>query len=112
MSLKVEQEKKSWEEAVEHCRESYTDLTSLLSKTEVQLALDHLRRHKITETVWIGLRYLGDLWLWVNGDPLVYTAWSQNRDTTCPVLNRCGALTEDGLWEERDCLEKLKFICI
>uniref|UniRef100_A0A3P8RTT8 C-type lectin domain-containing protein n=1 Tax=Amphiprion percula TaxID=161767 RepID=A0A3P8RTT8_AMPPE len=103
---------RSWEDAVEHCRESYTDLTSLLSETEIQLAQNHIRRYKITEPVWISLRYLGDLWLWVNGDPLVYTAWSPNRDTRCPVLNPCGALTEEGHWEERDCLEKLKFICI
>uniref|UniRef100_A0AAQ5ZI41 C-type lectin domain-containing protein n=1 Tax=Amphiprion ocellaris TaxID=80972 RepID=A0AAQ5ZI41_AMPOC len=92
MSLKVEQEKKSWEDAVEHCRESYTDLTSLLSETEIQLAQNHIRCYKITELVWISLRYLGDLWLWVNCDPLVYTAWSPNRDTSLTLKAKFQAI--------------------
>uniref|UniRef100_A0AAQ6AQZ9 C-type lectin domain-containing protein n=1 Tax=Amphiprion ocellaris TaxID=80972 RepID=A0AAQ6AQZ9_AMPOC len=68
----------------------------------------------ITERVWIGLRFLGDHWMWVNGDPLEYEAWSQEggQDHQCPIRKRCGALTNERLWENRDCQEKLYFICV
>ncbi|KAM7418929.1 hypothetical protein PAMA_016177 [Pampus argenteus] len=101
-------QRKSWEEALEHCRESQTTLTSLLSETELLLA-----QAAITERVWIGLRYLGDHWLWINNDPLVYQAWSKGgiQDQQCPKQNRCGVLTKDGLWEEWDCQDRLNFIC-
>uniref|UniRef100_A0A3B4ZIC3 C-type lectin domain-containing protein n=1 Tax=Stegastes partitus TaxID=144197 RepID=A0A3B4ZIC3_9TELE len=110
ISLKIVEEKKAWEQAVAHCRDSYTDLTSLLSDAETKLAQNEMERHDITEPMWIGLRFLGDRWLWVNGDTLVDTAWSQGEGQVCPMVKRCGALTTEGLWEERDCQEKLKFI--
>ncbi|KAG8014486.1 Secretory phospholipase A2 receptor [Nibea albiflora] len=101
---------KTWEEALDHCRERQTNLISLVSET------DHILTQKVfqkvkTERVWIGLRYLGDRWLWVNGDPLVYEAWAIEGDLQCPILKRCAALTRKGLWESWDCQDKLNFIC-
>uniref|UniRef100_A0A3Q1GG76 C-type lectin domain-containing protein n=1 Tax=Acanthochromis polyacanthus TaxID=80966 RepID=A0A3Q1GG76_9TELE len=105
-------EKMSWEDALIHCREKQTDLTSLISDTD--LLLTQTKINLFTERVWIGLRFLGDRWLWVNGDPLEYEAWSQEggQDHQCPIRKRCGALTREGLWENRDCQEKLNFSCI
>ncbi|XP_024864222.1 dromaiocalcin-1-like [Kryptolebias marmoratus] len=106
-------EEKTWEEALEHCRKINENLTSLLSETENLLATNEIQQSSITEPVWIGLRYLGDTWLWVNGDPLEYDAWSQggDQDRQCPMKRRCGALTKEGVWESWDCQEKLSFIC-
>uniref|UniRef100_A0A8D0AST1 Novel immune-type receptor 3, related 1-like n=1 Tax=Sander lucioperca TaxID=283035 RepID=A0A8D0AST1_SANLU len=105
--------KKSWEKALEHCRERNTDLTSLLSETESILAQKEIHKAGITERVWIGLRYLEDHWLWVNGDLLEYEAWPKggDQDHQCPIRNRCGALTKEGLWENWECGDKLNFIC-
>ncbi|TKS68853.1 Aggrecan core protein [Collichthys lucidus] len=112
INITTEEGEKTWEEALDHCRKHQTDLISLVSET------DHILTQKIfqkvnTERVWIGLRYLGDRWLWVNGDPLVYEAWATEGDQVlqCPILKRCGALTREGLWESWDCQDKLKFIC-
>ncbi|XP_075320453.1 snaclec agkisacutacin subunit B-like [Odontesthes bonariensis] len=106
-------EEKTWEEALEHCRESHSDLTSLLSKSENLLAQTEIQSTGVTERVWIGLRFLGDDWLWVNGHPLKYKAWPRggDQDHQCPMWRRCGALTKDGVWENIDCQEKLPFIC-
>uniref|UniRef100_A0A3Q3SIR0 C-type lectin domain-containing protein n=1 Tax=Mastacembelus armatus TaxID=205130 RepID=A0A3Q3SIR0_9TELE len=85
--------KKSWEEALQHCRQTHTDLTSLLSDTERLLALSEVQQAQITDPVWIGLRYLSDHWLWVNADPLLYEARPQgDQDHQCPVEKHCGAL--------------------
>ncbi|XP_072239980.1 secretory phospholipase A2 receptor-like [Leuresthes tenuis] len=114
LNLIVVQEEKTWEEALEHCRESHSDLTSLLSKTENLLAQTEIQPTNVTERVWIGLRFLEDNWLWVNGDPLEYKAWPRegDQDHQCPMWRRCGALTKDGVWENIDCQEKLHFFCV
>ncbi|XP_051811534.1 asialoglycoprotein receptor 1-like [Acanthochromis polyacanthus] len=106
--------KMSWEDALSHCREKQTDLLSLLSETDQLLAKTEIQHNNATERVWIGLRFLGDRWLWVNGDPLEYEAWSKEeaQDHQCPIWKRCGAFNKDGLWENWDCQEKLNFFCI
>uniref|UniRef100_A0A8C8DPS0 C-type lectin domain-containing protein n=1 Tax=Oryzias sinensis TaxID=183150 RepID=A0A8C8DPS0_9TELE len=113
LNLIVVQEEKTWEEALEHCRENHGDLTSLLSETENRLAQREIQNSTITQRVWVGLRFLGDTWKWVNGDPLEFQAWNQTGDPEqqSPVWRRCGALTKQGEWENRDCQEKLNFIC-
>lgn len=112
INITVVEVKKTWEKALEHCRENQSDLTSLLDETEHLLAWKEALEVK-SERVWIGLRYLGDRWLWVNGDPLQYEAWPQgDQDHQCPIYKRCGALTKGGLWENWDCNEQLNFICI
>ncbi|XP_035992496.1 snaclec stejaggregin-B subunit beta-1-like [Fundulus heteroclitus] len=112
--MRAVQEKKTWEDALEFCREQHTDLTSLLSVTENHLAEKEIQSADFTDQVWVGIRYLGDTWMWVNGDPLLYEAWQQDGDLDhqCPMLKRCGALTKNGVWEARDCQEKLSFICV
>ncbi|XP_013860300.1 lymphocyte antigen 75 [Austrofundulus limnaeus] len=112
-SLTLVQEEKTWEEALELCRMNHNNLSSLLSDTDVRLATNEMNYTHNTEPVWIGLRYLADEWLWVNGDHLNYKSWSQegDQDHRCPVKHRCGALTKRGVWESRDCQEKLWFMC-
>ncbi|XP_037545804.1 macrophage mannose receptor 1-like [Nematolebias whitei] len=107
-----ESEEKTWEEALKYCTRNQDSLSSLLSETENLLATKEIQQTSITERVWIGLRYLEDEWLWVNGDPLVYKNWTQGEeDLQCPLKRRCGALTKEGEWENWDCQEKLHFIC-
>uniref|UniRef100_A0A3Q3FG11 C-type lectin domain-containing protein n=1 Tax=Labrus bergylta TaxID=56723 RepID=A0A3Q3FG11_9LABR len=68
---------------------------------------NEIQHDHITERVWIGLRFLGDRWLWVDGDPLVYEAWPEgDQEHQCPLRKRCGALTKEGHWENWDCEEK------
>ncbi|MED6242798.1 hypothetical protein ATANTOWER_009902 [Ataeniobius toweri] len=113
LNMLVVQEEKTWEDALEFCSKKGTKLTSLLSATESLQAQNEIQPSVFTKQVWIGLRYLGDRWLWVNGDPMPYEAWPMggDQDHQCPMLRRCGALTKQGVWESRDCQEKLSFIC-
>ncbi|CAJ1053669.1 secretory phospholipase A2 receptor-like [Xyrichtys novacula] len=112
-NLIVVEVRMTWEGALEYCREVHTDLTSLHSETELLLALSEIHYDYITEQVWIGTRFLGDQWLWVDGDPFGFTAWpeEEDQDHQCPKQNRCGTLTKKGLWGKEDCEEKLNFIC-
>ncbi|AWP05849.1 putative perlucin-like [Scophthalmus maximus] len=112
--ITVVEMRKSWEEALEHCREKHTDLPSLLSETDRLLAQKVIQRADITDPVWIGLRYLNDHWLWINSDPLEFKDWPSGEDHNhqCPMQRRCGALTKNKVWESWDCQDKLNFICI
>uniref|UniRef100_A0A8C8G537 C-type lectin domain-containing protein n=1 Tax=Oncorhynchus tshawytscha TaxID=74940 RepID=A0A8C8G537_ONCTS len=113
LNVVLVKENKTWEEALEHCRKHYTDLTSLLSENE-QLLVQRMMNSKGAQTdhVWTGLRFLASEWLWVNGDPLEYQAWTGGRLPHCPAQHlRCGTLAREGeLWGTRDCEERRNFL--
>uniref|UniRef100_A0A3B5A0N6 C-type lectin domain-containing protein n=1 Tax=Stegastes partitus TaxID=144197 RepID=A0A3B5A0N6_9TELE len=112
IDVTVVEEKMSWEDALSYCRERQADLPSLTSMTD--LLLTQTETYYITERLWIGLRFLSDRWMWMNGVPLEDEAWPQagGQDHQCPIRKRCGALTMYGLWESWDCEDKLNFICV
>ncbi|KAK2908973.1 hypothetical protein Q8A67_004810 [Cirrhinus molitorella] len=98
---------KTWEEAVEHCRDHYTDLASLTTTQQLQQVKSNLKGETI---IWVGLRFVAGQWYWLNAEP-VSNEVSRSLPE-CPEL-RCGALnimTEQ--WENRDCEEKLSFLCV
>ncbi|XP_070297801.1 regenerating islet-derived protein 3-alpha-like [Salvelinus sp. IW2-2015] len=114
LNVVLVKENKTWEEALDHCRKHYTDLTSLLSENE-QLQVQRIMNSKGAQTdhVWTGLRFFSGFWLWVNGDPLEYQAWTGGRLPHCPAQHlRCGTLAREGeLWGTRDCEEWRNFLC-
>uniref|UniRef100_A0A8C6U4T3 C-type lectin domain-containing protein n=1 Tax=Neogobius melanostomus TaxID=47308 RepID=A0A8C6U4T3_9GOBI len=119
--------RKTWEEALEFCRENHQDLASVASDTEMMLMQRELQKQeKTTEHVWVGLRFLAGEWFWVDGQPLEYEAWGPNEQTQCPRMG-CGALRVTGTcgdmcdsviqagnveeWNMVDCSERLHFLC-
>ncbi|XP_008314984.1 macrophage mannose receptor 1-like [Cynoglossus semilaevis] len=113
-SVNVVQPPMTWERALEHCRETATDLGSLVSKEERIQAQNALQRDSITDPVWVGLRYLGDRWMWMNSDPMAIEEWTEDTliKPQCPGKNHCGALTKNRMWVNEDCEMELHFICI
>lgn len=89
----VVREKKTWEEALEYCREHHQDLASVASETEMMLIKKELSKDNTTSKVWIGLHFFPGRWLWVDGQPLKYEAWSQKEKPECPEVKlECAAL--------------------
>ena len=105
-------EKKTWEQALRHCRSEHTDLASLIMESAVVKTLQTSREAQ-TDYVWTGLRFLADKWLWMNGDELLYQAWSQGKTPQCSnSSHRCGALSLKGQhWVSWDCADRLNFVC-
>uniref|UniRef100_A0A673BQ71 C-type lectin domain-containing protein n=1 Tax=Sphaeramia orbicularis TaxID=375764 RepID=A0A673BQ71_9TELE len=104
--------RKSWEEALESCRQNHTSLTTLTSEAEFVQVKRKIRQDHITDRVWIGLRFLRNRWMWMSRDPLVYQTHPEaSQDHQCPATGRCGALNKQGLLENWDCQDKLNFIC-
>ncbi|KAK7893201.1 hypothetical protein WMY93_022353 [Mugilogobius chulae] len=94
-------EKKTWYEALEHCRKNHRDLASVASETELMLIQRELRKSWVTiddyENVWIGMTFLADKWMWVDGQPLEYEAWGPAGKPGCPEIKNCGALQSDNM---------------
>ncbi|KAK7934011.1 hypothetical protein WMY93_004907 [Mugilogobius chulae] len=114
--LVLVKENKTWEEALEFCRELKVDgsaqsyrLAQLISLDEIQTARDMLRAAQDQSDwhVWVGLRFLGDEWMWVGG--------GQTREWDvpgCPPVKRCGVLsTGTGLVTAAECHVKQYFFC-
>ncbi|XP_046708482.1 aggrecan core protein-like [Silurus meridionalis] len=97
---------KTWEEAHEYCRTYYTGLASPISTAQLTLAGNVLAQTQ-TVSVWTGLHFVNGQWISVSRSPLV----SLVSLPSCPNY-RCGALnTKTTIWENRDCSEKLNFLC-
>ncbi|KAI5616424.1 C-type mannose receptor 2 [Silurus asotus] len=98
----------SWDEALMHCRTHYTDLLSLTSETDYFMVNSRITDIQ-TPTFWTGLRFLNGSWFWVNQESLLIPPSMP----LCPAKPfQCGARNvETGVWENRDCEEKMNFIC-
>ncbi|XP_037610346.1 secretory phospholipase A2 receptor-like [Sebastes umbrosus] len=107
--LDLAQEKKTWEEALEHCREKENyDLVSLPEANTFLLNRETITQQATTNEVWIGLRFLAGEWWWMNG----HRARSSDLPH-CPAQQQhCGALlpNEKG-WKIMNCSEKRNFLC-
>ncbi|XP_042071130.1 snaclec subunit B-like [Haplochromis burtoni] len=116
----VVEEQKTWEEALEYCREHHDDLASVASETEMLLIQRELKKHNPAEHVWIGLHFFSLVgqagWLWVDRQEMDYEAWDEGGKPACPDPRmECAAIqvTEgtEGVWGAHDCEEKLNFVC-
>lgn len=92
-SAVVVRERKTWEDALEYCREHHSDLASVVSDTEMMLIQKELRRNDTTDRVWIGLHFFSEYWRWVDRQPLSLEAWGQDGKPECPKAKmECAAL--------------------
>ncbi|XP_027877817.1 snaclec rhodocytin subunit alpha-like [Xiphophorus couchianus] len=108
--LVLVKEDKTWEEALEYCKnmkegKNY-NLATLTTTDDHDFAREKAQL-ATTEEVWTGLRYLGDEWFWVGGEPVQY----QNIPS-CPA-KRCGVLEKkrNSSFGIRDCNKRRNFFC-
>lgn len=107
-------EVKPWEEALEYCRNlpQYDPTVNKNHSYDLAspLTLDNIYTQNIIQgginKVWIGLRYLGDQWLWLNKQ-------SYDRLSKCPPVSRCGRLEKNVTIHiaKRTCEKEHYFLC-
>ncbi|KAK7893205.1 hypothetical protein WMY93_022357 [Mugilogobius chulae] len=90
-------ERKTWYEALDYCRQNHQDLASVASETEMMLMEKELGKELSSQNVWIGLQYLVDEWLWLDGQTFGYESWGTDPTPICPSIDyACGALRLNG----------------
>ncbi|XP_013763501.1 natural killer cells antigen CD94-like, partial [Pundamilia nyererei] len=69
-------ENKTWEEALDYCRESHRGLVSITNPYQ-QRWVEVIAKNASSPFVWLGLRYSCtlDLWFWVNDKLVCYEKW-------------------------------------
>ncbi|XP_043972919.1 macrophage mannose receptor 1-like [Gambusia affinis] len=113
-NLVVVTENKTWEDALNHCREMTNksfkfDLLSVTNSSDYGYVSDRLYR-ATTDEVWTGLRFLGGEWWWSDGESLDH----QEMLPDCPSQwQHCGTVSKNNTtnWTRRDCSERRNFIC-
>lgn len=105
-NLRLVKENKTWEEALEYCRTYHTAL-AFLSLTSCTFLAKRENTSFQTVSVWTGLRFINRKWMWVTGES------GMSLLHFCPAPRyRCGAHNfNTNVWENRDCNEKLHFLC-
>ncbi|XP_025761218.1 putative C-type lectin domain family 20 member A isoform X2 [Oreochromis niloticus] len=75
-------ENKTWEEALNYCRQKHHDLVSI-SNPEEQRWVQERAKNASTPFVWLGLRYscFLDLWFWVGDELVCYERWASGGKT-------------------------------
>ncbi|XP_026234741.1 uncharacterized protein LOC113174813 [Anabas testudineus] len=119
-SLILAQELKTWEEALQYCRELHavgrtpgnsmlmSDLASLLETDIIMLNTEETGLNTSTKEMWVGLRFLAYEWMWMSGEEVNSVHLPQ-----CPAQDQhCGAIDPNNTkWEIMNCSERRNFIC-
>ncbi|XP_062372022.1 C-type mannose receptor 2-like [Sardina pilchardus] len=107
-------EKKSWREAQEYCRQQHTDLVSVRDEEEDQLIKEEVgKAWKPVKTgckiVWIGL--FRDDWTWSDQRTSSFRHWRSSFPKN-KGKDDCAVTTlNQGTWEDRKCHRKYPFFC-
>uniref|UniRef100_I3JRI2 C-type lectin domain-containing protein n=1 Tax=Oreochromis niloticus TaxID=8128 RepID=I3JRI2_ORENI len=106
-------ENKTWEEALNYCRQKHHNLVSI-SNPEEQRWVQERAKNASTPFVWLGLRYSCTLgfWFWVNDNLLCYERWASGGKTE--DCDMSAAMTTGGQheWVSQRENETFNFICI
>ncbi|KAK2844229.1 hypothetical protein Q5P01_010888 [Channa striata] len=104
-------ENKTWEDALNYCRDHNMDLASITDKdTQTWVELEAMKAD--SEFVWLGLRYTCTLefWFWVDDHPLGHKNWAQDEPKGgCDMSAAIN--TRDRRWSSKSDNEKFNFIC-
>ncbi|XP_076838281.1 L-selectin-like [Brachyhypopomus gauderio] len=97
----------TWYEAQSTCREMFTDLATVYSKSDMDRLIQVLPDD--SDSVWIGLRRS---WVWSSGEVVsAYSNWKPSNPNEGSAQASCAVLTSEG-WQDWYCLTyTYPFVC-
>ncbi|XP_035611321.2 macrophage mannose receptor 1-like, partial [Oncorhynchus keta] len=97
---------KTWREAQDHCRGTYTDLASIRSREENH----HVQNMSLSQSMWIGL--FKDPWKWSDGSNSSYRFWKNNQTNNFRGDQNCtSVILNDNKWNVQWCNISWGFVC-
>ncbi|KAI4896350.1 hypothetical protein NFI96_021815 [Prochilodus magdalenae] len=110
-------ESKTWTEAQNYCRQTYTDLATINTRREMEYAYVSLIK-KATGFVWIGLKRGTGEWQWslTGGGSYrkgyTYLNWSDGEPNNANHNKACVVMKKDnGTWNDESCDTTYPFVC-
>ncbi|TKS93150.1 Macrophage mannose receptor 1 [Collichthys lucidus] len=105
-------ERKTWEDALDYCRDHYRQLVSITNPHQQEL-VQKKARNADTPYVWVGLRYTCalNLWFWVSDQTVSYNNWDP--DVRTDWCYDSAAMERGGQhkWVKKTHTEMFNFIC-
>ncbi|XP_056375176.1 macrophage mannose receptor 1-like [Hyla sarda] len=108
-SYKFVKNKMKWDEARRVCKNSDSELVSILNEYTTSFLKLHLAKHE--EPFWIGLtssNKSSDMYHWIDNWKLRYTKWAAGEPKR---KNSCVYVDIDGQWKTSSCEETYSAIC-
>ncbi|KAI4890374.1 hypothetical protein NFI96_021532 [Prochilodus magdalenae] len=111
-------ESKTWTEAQNHCRQTYTDLATINTMEEMK-KLNATLKDKPSNSVWIGLSRGGTgKWQWsladgdLNSEGGAYRNWNSGDPNNLGGNENCAIMTKtSGTWLDTNCDSKYSHMC-
>ncbi|KAB5535395.1 hypothetical protein PHYPO_G00117220 [Pangasianodon hypophthalmus] len=107
----------SWEKALDYCHEgNRAGILNIDSEAEQKEVASELRRRRVSEPVWVGLRQsrLFGFWIWANGKAVFpYSNWDEGKQPEHQLSQHCGAVVPQKhyRWKDMDCQSHYKALC-
>ncbi|KAK7168566.1 hypothetical protein R3I93_004783 [Phoxinus phoxinus] len=100
---------KIWDDALEHCRTSFHDLSTFTTESEEQQFLADAVGQ--TSNAWVGLHKKSGVWKWTGGENATQISWDtgnkQPDDDECAFLH-----TDNKKLHDFQCKKKYAFFCM
>ncbi|XP_053343131.1 secretory phospholipase A2 receptor-like [Clarias gariepinus] len=115
-SIHVSAEALSWQEALGYCNEgNRAGILNIDSEAEQEEVESELRRRRVSETLWVGLRQsrLFGFWFWTDGTIVSPDAnWDEGKPPEGPLSQHCGAIVPpDYRWRDMNCGARYRALC-
>ncbi|XP_069034567.1 C-type lectin domain family 10 member A-like [Embiotoca jacksoni] len=99
-------DRKTWEEAQEHCKIRSSDLVVVDNAEEKKYVRDNNYDRPENEGYWIGLKAEDGKWKWVDGSDLADSSWIEN-----PTDGHCVISRQTQGWKSVNCNNRNNWIC-
>ncbi|XP_054595638.1 macrophage mannose receptor 1-like [Nothobranchius furzeri] len=114
--IKVINEPKTWEAAIEYCKAHHTRLL-WIEDQEDQKAVEQWLRHTpvsgYTKSFWIALKQSSVFGFWIWSDRIVnWNNWKDGTMPEAPLSEQCGVMDAGSFkWRDENCWHRLSFLC-
>ncbi|XP_069576010.1 asialoglycoprotein receptor 1-like isoform X2 [Brachyistius frenatus] len=106
LDYKTSTDRKTWEEAREHCKIRSSDLVVVDNAEEKTYVSGKSWKSSGNKGYWIGLKADGGKWKWVDGSDLADSSWIEN-----PTDGHCAISVWKEGWKSVNCTNRNNWIC-
>ncbi|XP_058274032.1 macrophage mannose receptor 1-like [Hemibagrus wyckioides] len=117
ISIHVSEVTLSWEKALDYCQEEDRGgLLQIESEDDQKDVMKELKRGRVSEPVWVGLRQsrLFGFWIWPDGKAVFpYSNWDEGKQPEHQLSQHCGAVVpqRDYRWRDMNCRAQYRVLC-